>query len=306
MSTGRRLAWLGLAGLVALGLAACAAAPDRPDLATAALPTERLDAESVGTGPPLLLLHGFGASRYTWRHLAAPLARHHRVILVDLRGFGRSPKPLDARYTVHDQAALVTRLIVEEDLRGLTLVGHSFGGAVALATALTLREQGPDRLAGLILIGVPAYRQATPGFIRVLQTPLVGPLALWLLPARFQARRILALAYREGAPIPEDAVTAYAEALAIPAGRHAVVRTARQLPPPDVDEAAARYPTLDVPTLLLWGRHDRIVPVAVGERLQRALPRAELVVLEGSGHVPQEEEPGRVLEAIEAFLARRP
>ena len=86
--------------------------------------------------PPLLLIHGFGASTYTWRHIAPELARTHRVIAVDLKGFGQSDKPFDSRYSVFDQAELLAELIEEKDLHNLTLVGHSFGGGIALMLAL--------------------------------------------------------------------------------------------------------------------------------------------------------------------------
>ena len=92
--------------------------------------------EEQGKGPPVLLLHGFGASTFTWRHVAPDLAETHRVIAVDLKGFGQSDKPFDERYSVSDQAELLAQLIEDKDLRDLTIVGHSFGGGVALRLAL--------------------------------------------------------------------------------------------------------------------------------------------------------------------------
>ena len=250
----------------------------------------------------MLLLHGFGASRYTWRSLVAPLAERFTVIQLDLKGFGQSPKPRDGAYGLPDHAALVMAFLQARDLRGVILVGHSFGGSVALAVTLGLREREPERVRALVLIGTPAYPQPVPWFIRLLQTPGVGPLILRALPATFQVRRILERAYFDPGQIPAAAVTEYARLLEDPAGRDALVETARQLPPPDLEALIDQYPTITVPTLLLWGRHDRIVPLAIGERLANALPDAQLVVVEDAGHLPQEETPARVLEILEGFL----
>src|SRR5262249_15605929 len=91
--------------------------------------------EEEGKGPPIPLIHGFRTSPYTWRHIAPVLALTHRVIAVDLKGFGQSDKPFDARYSVFDQAELLAQFIEDHDLRDLTIVGHSFGGGVALRLA---------------------------------------------------------------------------------------------------------------------------------------------------------------------------
>src|SRR5262249_21644474 len=89
-----------------------------------------------GEGAPVLLIHGFGTNSFTWRHVAPDLARDHKVIAVDLKGFGRSDKPFDERYAASDQAELLTQLILDRDLHNLTIVGHSHGGGIALLLAL--------------------------------------------------------------------------------------------------------------------------------------------------------------------------
>src|SRR3990170_6705993 len=118
---------LGLAAL-ALALGSCGlSAGDAVDGPYARLgPPEapvKLYYSEEGKGPPLLLIHGFGASTFTWRFVAPELAKSHRVIAVDLKGFGQSDKPFDERYSVFDQAELLAQLIVDKDLRDLTLVG---------------------------------------------------------------------------------------------------------------------------------------------------------------------------------------
>lgn len=263
----------------------------------------KLHAVERGTGPPVLLIHGFGASCFTWRFLIDELARTHRVIAIDLKGFGDSPKPLDDAYTLRDQAALVAAFIAEHDLRDLTLVGHSYGGGVSLVAALALQHES-GRLARLALIDNIAYEQAPPWFIRVLQTPLVGPLGACLLPAKLQARKVLELCYHDPRRITEEQVEAYAAPLRTRAGRHALIETARRVFPPDIDRLTAGYCTLAVPALILWGRHDRVVPLAIGERLHAELPDSKLVVIEDAGHIPQEETPGETLAVLVKWLKK--
>ena len=112
--------------------AAWAEAGYRIALEVSGRPVTVLYAEESGDGPPLILLHGLGGSLFTWRHVVATLARLHHVIALDLKGFGQSDKPFDEHYSAADQAALVSAFIRKRGLRGVILVGHSFGGVVAL------------------------------------------------------------------------------------------------------------------------------------------------------------------------------
>ena len=97
----------------------------------------------------------------------------------------------------------------------------------------------------------------------------------------------------------------YAKPLAMPGGRHALRRTAEQLIPPDIDALAARYPEIRIPTLILWGREDEIVPVEVGARLHRAIAGSRLRLLDRCGHIPHEECPAIARAAILEFLEGR-
>jgi pimeloyl-ACP methyl ester carboxylesterase len=115
-------------------------------------------------------------------------------------------------------------------------------------------------------------------------------------------REALKLSYFDPGLVTEDVVQAYAEPLRQSGGRYALSWSARQILPADVASWTARYPEISVPTLLLWGSHDRVVPLRVGERLQRTLPRARLEVLRNCGHMPPEEKPGESLERVQTFL----
>jgi pimeloyl-ACP methyl ester carboxylesterase len=131
----------------------------------------RLWVEEHGQGEPVLMIHGLGASIYTWRHLIPDLSRSFRIIAVDLKGAGKSDKPLDEAYGILDQAALLKVFVDRKGLSNLTIVGHSFGGGVALALALDLNETSPGMLKRLVLLASVAYRQQLP-FVELLKKNL--------------------------------------------------------------------------------------------------------------------------------------
>ena len=265
-------------------------------------PPGPLHVESHGAGRPILLIHGLGATLYTWRHVVPMLARQHRVITVDLKGSGRALKPGDGHYSVHDQAGYVGDLIRDWALTDLTLVGHSFGGGVALA-AVVASALPPGRIGRLVLIDSMAYRQTFPWFITFLRTPILAPLALALAPKPWQVRLVLRSGYHRPTRITDDTVAAYAATLYSADGRRALIETAKAIPPDDADALAEKYAQIALPTLILWGRHDAIIPLPIGERLHRAIGTSQLVVIDDAGHLPHEETPDLVCEALGRFLA---
>lgn len=251
----------------------------------------------------LMLLHGFGASSFTWRHWIPALAESHQVWAVDLKGHGSAPAPRDERYSPHDHADLVHRLIVQEDIRRLTLFGHSMGGGIALLVALRLL--GEERLERLVLVSSAAYAQRLPPFVALARH---GRLARWvfaIIPKRPLIARVLRSIVYDPSAITRAQAEAYARPLRSSATRAALIRTALEIVPADMDQITARFPEIDVPTLLLWGRHDRVVPLSVGERLARSLPNARLEIVERCGHQLPEELPTDTLELVRAFLEGR-
>lgn len=258
--------------------------------------------EERGTGAPVLLIHGFGASTFTWRHIAPELAKTHRVIAVDLKGFGQSDKPFDDRYSVIDQAELLAQLIEDRDLRNLTIIGHSFGGGIALLLALESDQRLDGRISKLVLLDSIAYPQDVPVFFRMLNMPFVSQIGVRVVPPSVQARIALRIAYLDDSKFGDSEVDAYAAPLRTAAGKHAIIHSARQIMPEDLDAIAARYNSIEMPTLIVWCDHDRIVPLEVGIKLRRSLPNSSLRLVQDCGHMPQEEQPEATLGLLKGFL----
>jgi pimeloyl-ACP methyl ester carboxylesterase len=261
-----------------------------------------LHCEIYGSGDPILFLAGLGGTTYSWRYMIEPFSRQYKVILIDLRGQGQSPKPHDKNYSILEQGELIYQFILEHNLRKLTLVGNSYGGAVSLLVAIMLRERHQSRLAKLILIDSGGYPDHLPMFLKILRTPILGWLAVHVLPPATQIQIVLCKSYYDPCKITEEQILAYARPIASRGGRHALLQTGKQAIPKDINKWIAKYPTISVPTLILWGEDDRVLPRLIGERLKGAIKDSRLEFIKYAGHIPQEEQPDQVICRIRAFL----
>ncbi len=275
----------------------------RAPVAPPGAPEIELHVEERGQGSPLLLLHGLGASSYSWRHVAPELARWHRVIALDLRGFGRSDKPFDQRYSAADQAAHVVAFIRRRGLRRLTIAGHSYGGAVALLVTLELNRTSPGLIDRLVLLDAPAYPQQATPFVEFLKQPVLPYALLSLIPPELPTAAALSTERNDGNVDIGD-VRAYAAPYYEAAARHALISTARQLRPANWRAIIARYASIRQPALIVWCDHDHVVPIATGQRLAKTLPNARLHVIAGCEHSPQDERPAELLRLIGGFMGR--
>lgn len=265
-------------------------------------PKTELYFETYGAGDPVLCIHGLGACLYTWRHLIEPISKDHQLILIDLKGYGASPKPRDGRYSVHDQAKLVYQFIQDHDLKNLTLVGTSYGGAVSLMVALMLCEGDRERLSKLILINSAGYNESLPWHFNLLKTPFVGWLSIHLMPCTASTRRVLRYVYYNPRLITKEQIAAYSKPVRSAGARQALLHTARQAIPKNIDELTLKYKDICVPTLIIWGEEDRVIPLKIGKMLAEAIPDSKLVVLPEIGHAPHEEAPEKTIRLILQFL----
>lgn len=292
-------------GLLVSGLAPPAAAAGGPGgtyhitLAPAGQPPVALYVEERGSGPPIVLLHGLGSSGYSWHRQVPELARSHRVITIDLRGFGRSDKPFDAHYSAADQAALVGAFLAARNLSSVTLVGHSFGGVVSLLVALD--PAASRRVSRLVLVSTPALPQPFSAGVAFLRQPVLPYVALMLVPAELPTAFGLYSENADMSHLGEADLRIYADPIRGSAGRHALIESARQLRPANAAQVIARYRSVRQPTLIVSCRNDRIVPLSTGQRLVRMLPRARLEVIDGCDHIPSEQRPAAVTALIRGF-----
>ncbi len=256
--------------------------------------------------PDIIALHGFIQTSVSWSHLARALQNRRKLCRFDLKGHGDSPAPADGKYSLEDHAAPILAFIRDRDLRDLSLVGHSFGGSVALLVAIRLIEEGKRRLSSLVLVDSLVSPQS--GRIQLLRAfgllgaPILAPVLTWDSLAELAVQAGLAVLCKQRKKIEETAVKAYAANLRQPDHAQALVETARHIAHNDYTELQQKLAIVDVPTLIVWGRQDPLVPFASGEDLRRKLPNARLFPVEDCGHVPQEEQPEIAVPEIAAFV----
>lgn len=262
-----------------------------------------------GTGQPLLAIHGLGASMYSWRKFVEQKNTFpgYQIILIDLKGSGNSAKPRDKKYSILTQRDLVLQFIREQNLKNLTLVGNSYGGAVSLLIAIELcKPQSPKILSELILIDSGGYDLLLPWYLKLLRTPIIGWLVLHLLSAHQAAHTVLNDAYYNDNLITEPQINAYAAPIAAHNGRYALLHIAQGVIPPGIGKITEQYSTINVPTYILWGLNDKVIPLKIGEMLHAAIGGSRLELINDCGHVPQEEKPAETICWMKIFLGLPP
>jgi pimeloyl-ACP methyl ester carboxylesterase len=260
----------------------------------------RVHYQEKGTGTPLVLIHGFTSSVFSWKDVFEPLSENFRVIAVDLKGFGFSSKP-DGDYTRRAQATLVAHLLDHLKIDNAWLCGNSMGGDVSLNLAV----RDPQHVAGLILIDSGGVRvegsgSLTPSYLLI---PVVGR-ALTALALRSDklVREGLEKSFYDQAKITDERVASYYRPLQTRGGQLAALRArtqADQFPvEPDLGKINAR-------TLIIWGAEDALIPLAAGRKMNSLIKDSKLLVIEKCGHLPQEETPERVVDEITRFINRK-
>lgn len=247
--------------------------------------------------PPLILLHGFASSLHAWEDWAPALEAGHRVIRIDLPGFGLTGADPGGDYSDGRAMTLILGLMDRLGLARADVLGSSMGGRIAWRFAAA----HPERVRRLVLLAPDGF--ASPG--RSYDEPPRVPLLLRILPYTlpdFLLRPSIKPAYAQPDRIPEETFERYRAMMLAPGVRQAIVdrtATATLMPP---EPLLAR---ITAPTLLLWGADDAMVPARHAQDYLRHLPDARLVVLPGVGHVPMEEAPADSVSVVMEFLRGR-
>lgn len=258
-----------------------------------------------GSGEPVfILLHGFGASLFSWREVTAPLADFGTVIAYDRPAFGLTERPLEwegeSPYSQDSQVELVIGLMDALGIEKATLVGNSAGGTISMLTALKY----PERVERLILVDPAVYAGGgAPAWVRpLLGTPQMrrlGPLFARQIQTR--GAEMVELAWHDPGKIMPDVMEGYQKPLQVENWDKALWELTVSSRESGLDK---RLNEFDLPVLVITGDDDRIVPTEQSVQLASEIPNTELVVIPQCGHVPQEECPNEFMQAITDFLGR--
>ncbi len=250
----------------------------------------------AGKGPAVVLVHGFASSLDVWEGVLPDLAKSHRVLALDLKGFGWTDRP-EGDYSPRAQAGLLLALMDQRGIAKADFVAHSWGASVALATAL----ESPDRVSRMALYDAWVYEEQLPAFFYLSRTAAVGE-ALFALYYGERPDERMALGFYDRRFVTEKLVEDVERALRRPGTTAAALATVRGQ---RFAEMQSSYRDVRKQALLLWGREDRVSPVSVGERLVRDLPDAELKVYPRCGHFPMIEAAAESNRDLLAFLESR-
>lgn len=244
----------------------------------------------------LILLHGFRANTYTWREIIEPLAQAgYHVWALDLIGYGFSDKPEEAPYNVDFFVQQVVEFMDAKGISQAHLVGNSMGGGLALNLAL----HHPQLTRSMILLSALGYPLDLPLYVSIgrhfnkLWALVLGPAVI-----RSGLKEIV---YNPNV-VTDEQVEAYSLPYRFPGGAIASLLTLRQFDNKHLIEMGKRYETLTIPLLVIWGEKDQLIPLSHYEKFKKDFPHASCLLIDKCGHIPQEEEPEKVIAAMLEFL----
>ena len=276
----------------------------RPAVREATIHGHTLCYRIAGTGPVLMLVHGIAGSADTWDEIIPALARTHTVIAPDLPGHGASSKP-PGDYSIGALANTLRDLLVYLGHDKATVVGHSLGGGVAMQYAY----QFPERCERLVLVSSGGLGRDVVFILRAAALPgadlFINVTARVACLAGIPLKRVVG--DRVGPDVREVA-RGYAS-LADAETRAAFLSTLRAVIGTDgqrVDASNRLYMASEMPTLIIWGARDPIIPVEHGRRAHEAMPGSRLRIFEEAGHLPYVDHPEEFVSALLAFIDENP
>jgi pimeloyl-ACP methyl ester carboxylesterase len=264
----------------------------------------RVSFRRAGWGPPLVLIHGVAGSSETWEPVIEPLAERYTVIAPDLIGHGESAKPR-GDYSLGAFASGIRDLLLALGHQRATVLGHSLGGGIAMQLAY----QFPDRCDRLVLVSSGGLGREVNFLLRAATLP--G--SEWVIPV-LASQRVLGAGEWLGRLVGRTGLRAGSDLEEVWRGlaslhdagaRQAFVYTLRSMVDPGGQRVSARdrlYLTRQMPTLILWGESDRIIPVHHGEQAHEEMPGSVFESFPRAGHFPHRDDPVRFVRAIDEFV----
>ncbi len=246
---------------------------------------------------PVVLIHGTGASLHTFDDWSDELQKEHRVIRMDLPGFGLTGPFPNRNYSMDHYVKFTEKFLSSLGISQCILGGNSLGGAIAWQ----FTAKNPQKVNKLILIdaaGYPLKSQSVPLGFRLARIPVLNKVLTFITPRRM-VRSSVENVYADPSKVTESLVDRYFDLTLRDGNRQALVD--RMAAEADWDHTA-KIKSIAQPTLVLWGEKDLLIPVSYAHRFHRDLPKSTLVILENTGHVPMEESPEKSLVPVLEFL----
>jgi pimeloyl-ACP methyl ester carboxylesterase len=252
-----------------------------------------------GAGVPVVLIHGLPTSGHLWAELVPLLPEGHRIVVVDLLGFGRSDPPYSADLSLRGHAHRLIEMFDVLRIPRACVVGHGFGGGVAQFAAV----ERPDRVSHLALVSSVAFDGWLSSKLKLARAfaPLTRHLPANML--LFELRNALIAGYEDHEK-GNRSIDLYLRPFTSSEGRDSLVRHLLALDSRETVDVSRRFAEIRSPTSVIWGERDPLLPPSVGERLHRGIAHSDFQCIKGARHFTPEEAPRPVATAIAALLER--
>lgn len=257
---------------------------------------------SLGSrGSPVILIHGLGASADIWMKNMDSLAQRHRVYIPDVVGFGLSEKPEEVS-SPFCFTQFINDFMVSLEIERASLVGHSLGGGIALRYAIG----HPDKVDKLVVADGAGLGREVIYTLKLMSLPLIGELMSY--PTRFGVSMFFKLAVRNPGIITDDIIDTYYDLFRLPGARRFLLQVVRSIVTlrggrEDLLQPVLRnLHTISAPTLIIWGRQDRVLPLKHAYIAREHIPNAKLHIIENCGHITNLECPGEFNNVVTRFL----
>lgn len=251
----------------------------------------------------IILLHGFGASNNTWDDFIPLIDKgEYKIFSIDLIGYGFSSIPNTLDFSMAANAQVILDFIASNTIQKYSLIGHSFGGGVALKIALESSKYCLQKVESMILVSPAAYNTGLPFFVKQLRHPCLGRVILKCIPPNLIMEFTLKNIYFDKSKVTEEKVRKYTRFFSRPGYHSTLLKSAEEIIPENYSYLIKQYKTIDVPTLIVWGDKDTSLSVEGGYRLNREMPNSQLTLIPQSGHNIQEECPNGLAKVSKDFL----
>lgn len=248
---------------------------------------------------PIVLIHGTGASLHTWESWVNELKNKHRIITLDLPAYGLTGPNKTGDYSQDFYVNFIENFLLKLNIKRCVLGGNSLGGSITWAFAL----EHPERVGKMILVdagGYPMVSKSVPIAFQIARMPIVGDLFKYILPYAV-IEKSLQNVYVHDDRITPELIERYYDLASRTGNRKAFLDRMRSS---IKNDNYLKIKTLTMPTLIIWGKEDGLIPLDVAEKFHKDLPNDTMIVFKDLGHTPMEEDPMKTVKAVKDFLRK--
>ncbi len=253
-----------------------------------------------GNGQPVLFIHGFASSSFSWMKMIGYMPQKLRFITIDLKGYGYSEKRCDDQLSPFDQSVLVAEFINQLKLENLVLVGHSMGGAISLLTLLN--EHIRSKICKLVLVDSAGFLQKLPDFIDDITATSPDNAIIRMADEELLVSLVLKQAFFDHSKIDDEAVREYSDILRQENAKECLYAAALQIAIANTKSFHEKIRTISIPTLIVWGEEDSIIYLTDALKLKADLKDSKLKIISKCGHSPHEEMPLETAGILSEFI----